>query len=425
MNNKIKTILFASLLVAMILPFSVMSMADATPNENANDKAKENTESAENAMDLTYFEQAVVMFQKTQELHERNIDDKSKVSSMKNESAQIGIQNAEKRIKDAQIRNLEKTISDRDQQINSKFAEIKALEVLNKKLYEVDDETKANLIAAEVLITEEYLNSDSPVVYVGAYFKDRNIKVIVSPTLLEEQNISQASLTSEISNLVSSANLNVEINVELGEMEKITCSSRSANCSTFLGGLSAAGDANNGLNTMGYKAKNGSVVGFVMAEHSIDGDETDVVQPYTSSTSDGTVKEVSGSLSNCDCAWIDSDKTVHNQIYKASNTAYTQNAKTSDSSQSAGTWVYKSGARTGVSLGEITVNPTASGAITLVTIYIGSGDSGSPVFTLSGNNANIYGMFIGANSGTPSYQNAYYQPQDFIASELDITTSTS
>ena len=37
-----KTILFASLLVAMILPFSVMSMAEAAPNENANDKAKEN-----------------------------------------------------------------------------------------------------------------------------------------------------------------------------------------------------------------------------------------------------------------------------------------------------------------------------------------------------------------------------------------------
>jgi len=42
MNNKIKTTLFASLLVAMILPFSVMSMADASPNENANDKAKQN-----------------------------------------------------------------------------------------------------------------------------------------------------------------------------------------------------------------------------------------------------------------------------------------------------------------------------------------------------------------------------------------------
>jgi len=38
-----KTILFASLLVAMILPFSGILMAEAAPNENANDKAKENT----------------------------------------------------------------------------------------------------------------------------------------------------------------------------------------------------------------------------------------------------------------------------------------------------------------------------------------------------------------------------------------------
>ena len=43
MKNTIKTILFAGLIVAMILPFSGMMMADAAPNENANDKAKENT----------------------------------------------------------------------------------------------------------------------------------------------------------------------------------------------------------------------------------------------------------------------------------------------------------------------------------------------------------------------------------------------
>lgn len=91
----------------------------------------------------------------------------------------------------------------------------------------------------------------------------------------------------------------------------------------------------------------------------------------------------------------------------------------------AGSWVYKSGARTAVTLGQITVNPTGSGQVTLVSIYIGSGDIGSPVFTLSGDNANIYGMFIGATTGTPSLQEAYYQPQNFIESELGITTSTS
>ena len=36
-----KTILFASIIAAMILPFSVMGMADAAPNENANETAKE------------------------------------------------------------------------------------------------------------------------------------------------------------------------------------------------------------------------------------------------------------------------------------------------------------------------------------------------------------------------------------------------
>jgi len=40
-HKNAKIVLFASLMVAMILPFSGMMMAEAAPNENANDKAKE------------------------------------------------------------------------------------------------------------------------------------------------------------------------------------------------------------------------------------------------------------------------------------------------------------------------------------------------------------------------------------------------
>ncbi len=40
-TKTIKVILFTSLIAAMILPFSVMTMAEAAPNENANDKAKD------------------------------------------------------------------------------------------------------------------------------------------------------------------------------------------------------------------------------------------------------------------------------------------------------------------------------------------------------------------------------------------------
>ncbi len=50
-SKNVKTILFASLTVAMLLSFSAMSMVDAAPNENANDKAKENTGPNENASD--------------------------------------------------------------------------------------------------------------------------------------------------------------------------------------------------------------------------------------------------------------------------------------------------------------------------------------------------------------------------------------
>ena len=38
-KNNTKTILFASLIAAMILPFSVMDVANAAPNEKAKEKS--------------------------------------------------------------------------------------------------------------------------------------------------------------------------------------------------------------------------------------------------------------------------------------------------------------------------------------------------------------------------------------------------
>jgi len=52
--KNVKTILFASLLVAMILPFSGMLMAEAAPNENASDKAKENKKTHKEWVDEGY-----------------------------------------------------------------------------------------------------------------------------------------------------------------------------------------------------------------------------------------------------------------------------------------------------------------------------------------------------------------------------------
>ena len=53
MKNINKTILFASLIAAMILPFSVMSMAEAAPNENASDTVADKIP-YDKLMDRTY-----------------------------------------------------------------------------------------------------------------------------------------------------------------------------------------------------------------------------------------------------------------------------------------------------------------------------------------------------------------------------------
>ncbi len=55
-----KTIVFASLIAAMILPFSGMMMAEAAPNENANDKAKETKKYRVDVLSTEILEESVV-----------------------------------------------------------------------------------------------------------------------------------------------------------------------------------------------------------------------------------------------------------------------------------------------------------------------------------------------------------------------------
>jgi len=89
MKNINKTILFASLIAALILPFSGMMMAEAAPNENANDKAKDRfnykvdvlektklSEEVLNGIKVTHFKQKVMQadFPTVSEFKEANAD---------------------------------------------------------------------------------------------------------------------------------------------------------------------------------------------------------------------------------------------------------------------------------------------------------------------------------------------------------------
>ncbi|MCE2506443.1 MAG: hypothetical protein J4F36_08255 [Nitrosopumilaceae archaeon] len=107
-------------------------------------------------------------------------------------------------------------------------------------------------------------------------------------------------------------------------------------------------------------------------------------------------------------------------IWKNSSSNYDIVAKKNDAFQVNGEFVYKVGAATGLTLGSIHSNPSTYSAPTIINMYHASGDSGATVFTLSGDNATVYGMMYGSALGY-----AGYHPHDYIETELGITTSTS
>lgn len=78
MKNITNTILLASLIVAMILPFSGMMMAEAVPNENASDKAKDKAKEREKRTDPEPKKYKEIKDKKSKDKHEEKADRKLK-----------------------------------------------------------------------------------------------------------------------------------------------------------------------------------------------------------------------------------------------------------------------------------------------------------------------------------------------------------
>jgi len=214
---------------------------------------------------------------------------------------------------------------------------------------------------------------------------------------------------------------NLTVELEYGEFTNTACSARDASCNPVYAGLSVSNEdeIGTGFSTMSYKAKLGSTVGFIMTAHGAGGSNNDIVQPDDINRVVGNVDAYQDD-SHCDCAFVDINYlySVDNDIYKNSSTSYSITGEVADSSQSLWSWVYKSGAGTGVVLGQIRGN-LASNDYNLLYIYNGAGDSGAAIFDIdSGDDVDLYGMAYAASSGSTGMRYVYYYPWDHINSEL-------
>lgn len=355
------------------------------------------------ASNVNYLNQAIIVFEEIQRIEGEIVNDKVPLSEIE--------------------------VTQRQAKIADLWQEIDRLEKLNIESYNVDPETESKLYQAEKNLLEKYVFTNSenyvgknyPIVDISVNLKHKSIVILLDRDEIITSDMTVYSIQKLMEENVREAiGENLPIEVEYGKLTSIACNARTDACRPVIGGITVGVQSANSLNTLSYKATKGTDTGFVMAGHSAQGINKIIVQPHNDSTKRvGTVTAYCNTLNTCDFAFVKADAgiSVDPTIYKSSGLTYTITGKTQDASQSVGTFVTKSGAGTAVTIGDITEN-SPNKFYNKVNIYIGGGDSGSPVFTGS-SNVNLYGEFYAAEtSGTPQVQIARYYPWDYIQTKI-------
>jgi hypothetical protein len=397
-TKTIKTVLFASLITAMILPLSGMNFVDA---------------------DTDYFSQAAKTFETIQELDAKIYEDEKQLSELS----------------DLEKLVVQTRINENNEKLDQLWAEMDRLEKLNMVLYEVTPEVKQKLESVHESLKNKYVSSNSsdfagenPIERIGTNLKSQSIIVMINPDELVD-GLTEDSIVMDVSRDIQEiAGENIPIEIKLGKFTPLSCTAQDDECRPIISGISIDDTTNTDLNTIGFKAsKTNYGTGFVIAAHTIGSINKVVHQPHDNTTATvGTSKAYCyiSTDKECDMAYVQSTETVNNEIYKLSGTTYDITSKTADSSQTTGNWIYKQGARTGITFGELTENDPSE-YYNVVNLWHGSGDSGAIVFDLSGGDADLFGLLFStslSDPDNPTTGDAYYYAYDYVETKLVVTT---
>jgi len=393
----IKAILFASLIVAMVLPFSAMNFAEATPNEKANENARD----------------------KTKELkeHRKNLD--KKVEQYKDHMEKF-IELKEK------IAKAEKS----NQSSNSLKTE---LDEENTRWSIIADEHKAKnsipeaklqkMMAQQEEFGEKLVASDLTqyVTGFGIDLATKEIQVGLDVSTVNSNNKNQV-IDSLEELMPKSAKWHL---VDSTRASFDSCTNEKY-CVPLLGGNMI--DTENIIAcSNGFKATLGGIFGFVTAGHCVDGDVGIDVDDYNGDKLGVVHKETLSWGTDCDCAFIKANSSeTDNKTLLSTSSSITVASYTSASSQN-GDFIYKSGQTdNGLKYGVVTAlnqynfgyDPSIGWfyvtGLVASTAYSTGGDSGGSVMGGSQSNS-LYGIIEGGNGST-----YYHTPTDKIISKLGI-----
>jgi hypothetical protein len=376
----IKIALFASLIVAMILPFSMMDVS-AAPNENANEKTKE--KAGKTIIRHNSRESEIPGWVERDELVKKFDETEDKLERA----------NTQKQM-DTITAQIQKWLDDR----------------MDKPKKELADEKSEILVNAHMdlvrTLGDKAAHEQLPIGGIGYDYVNNALEIAIHPSVFSDENIPKYE--KNIREIIGDEVDITFVKAQLVQLQ--SCTDRNTTeCEPIQGGVLF--DVNDGLPcTVGFKATYNSKIGFVTAGHCVNGggSSTEIEQP-TASTTDiaNVVSETYTPFTtmSCDCAFIEethASRSMSDKVFGMVDPATTASPFVNMQVTMSGG---KSGLRTAYVSNpdyQLPLDLDSNGSYdtwvthTVVAPYLSqSGDSGSPV--MSGNS--LIGIhFAGAES---------------------------
>jgi len=276
-----KTILFAGLIAAMILPFSGMLMAEAAPNENANDKVKGK------------------LFIKESRTEESS--DRKEMNRLLKLLASDDL--TEKEIKN--IKEKREILKEKTKKITPVLSTEKRIEIRGH----ID-------AVGDVMMSLKHDNI-VPIVSVGTDAENQAVKVrILKEGLTDEKILQYEKILRKI--IGNDVNLTI---IPSGPATYLTCVTQTGDCNPLEGGGKITMQNATGYCSMGFKASYDSKTGFITAGHCNSGDiggtGEDVGQPLAIIGDKIGVVHANAFADGgwCDCIFVDASETISDKVF--------------------------------------------------------------------------------------------------------------
>ena len=231
MKNTSKTILFASLIAAMILPFSVMDYAEAkTDDQNRVNKKISDIENNKKAY---------------QKLVEKATKLEDKIGKLDH-----------------------KDTSKLQNKLDNIYTEMEVLQEINYELFSIPADKITTLLATKENIKKSLVEDELLDSFID--YRNEELVFIQNPDSVKSLSVSEKTQTKEKLDKKIKANSNDQkYRIESVEEKShsSSCKARSNNCNPQMGGLKVQVSTSSGYGTLGFAADRLGVDGFVITSN--------------------------------------------------------------------------------------------------------------------------------------------------------------